>query len=99
MGKPQRAWAKRRRVLLIIHLGGKCRECGCADIASLEIDHIHGRAWKLQKFDPSGRVCRYVREAALGLVQVLCGDCNVRKGGENTCKKKRRTARKANQPF
>lgn len=80
--KQQRAAACYRRRLdaLIDHLGGKCVECGEVERARLEIDHIHGRTWDVKAKSRWSRVARYWREAAEGLLQILCKSCNSSKG-------------------
>ncbi len=73
------SWAQRKRLELIERLGGKCVKCGATE--DLEIDHIDGRTWDSKAYSQKGRVIRYWREFAEGLLQVLCGPCNKQKGG------------------
>lgn len=74
MGARQRDWALRARLALIQALGGECALCGST--WDLEIDHIHGRDYSLRAISQDQRVTRYRREAAAGLVRVLCSGCN-----------------------
>lgn len=78
VGRRQREWAKKRRLQLIEELGGECAGCGETDPSKLVIDHWYGRDWDLRKKDPSARVSRYILEARLGLVGLLCFHCNPR---------------------
>lgn len=78
MARRQRQWAIRARLALVADLGGVCVDCGSTD--SLQIDHIGPRTWSLRKYDPSGRVSRYRKEYALGLLTVRCLTCNTSRG-------------------
>lgn len=69
------AW--QRRIELINKLGNKCVKCGSQ--SRLELDHINGRDWKPSEFNRWARVARYEKEAAQGLLQVLCRHCNAEK--------------------
>lgn len=77
MGRRQREWAKRKRLELILSLGGVCPRCGDETLENLVIHHLESREWDLRKKDPSARVSRYLLEARLGLVAVLCNRCNL----------------------
>lgn len=59
---------------LIKRLGGKCVQCGSETM--LEINHIYGRTWQPRKLTHYRRVLRYRKEAAEGLLNVLCEECN-----------------------
>lgn len=74
MAKRQKAWAVRARAALVQSLGGRCAQCGSTH--SLEIDHIHGRDYRLSDLSSDQRVSRYRREAQANLLQVLCDPCN-----------------------
>lgn len=74
----QAKWAVRARAALVNQLGGCCAVCGST--VDLEIDHIYGRDWSLRKHSSHHRVCIYRREAAKGLLQVLCSKHNSQKG-------------------
>ena len=81
MGREQKIWAVKRRLKLIQELGGECVQCG--SISNLELDHIHGKDWVARELGSDQRVCLYIKEAAQGLIQVLCKSCNVKKGDHN----------------
>lgn len=72
-----RTYKKRRRVL-IRTLGGVCSNCKSS--SQLELDHICGRDYDIKQLNRWTRIARYEREAADGLLQVLCKSCNSRKG-------------------
>jgi 5-methylcytosine-specific restriction endonuclease McrA len=75
MGKRQREWAKKRRLELIVELGGKCAECGTT--RKLEVDHVDGRDWEVRRKESSARVSKYWKEHREGVrLQVLCQECN-----------------------
>jgi 5-methylcytosine-specific restriction endonuclease McrA len=78
MGLRQRAWANRAKAKLIAELGGECVMCGTTE--DLEIDHLYKREWSIRNTEFSWRISKYRKEAALGLLQLLCGDCNKFKG-------------------
>ncbi len=80
MGYRQKSWATRKRLELVKLLGGECRQCGSK--GDLQIDHINGKSWTANKVGSDTRVCRYMREMKEGKLQVLCGDCNSKKGGD-----------------
>lgn len=68
-------WAKRRRLELIAALGGVCSVCKGED--ALEIDHVDGRDYELERLGPRRRVSRYWREYRQGVaLRVLCRNCN-----------------------
>lgn len=71
-----REMCERRRVELIERLGGKCEICKSRK--KLEIDHPHGRDWKVEKVASHMRIKIYEAEAARGEVRLLCSDCNKR---------------------
>lgn len=80
MSKSAKQWAIRRRRELIEELGGKCVSCGEIEYEKLEFDHIHGKDWSARGKSTDQRMCRYIKEAALGLLQILCKKCNDQKG-------------------
>jgi 5-methylcytosine-specific restriction endonuclease McrA len=78
MGLRQRIWAAKRRAELIEALGGKCVQCG--SVEDLQIDHINGRDWAVERVEWSWRISIYWAEYRAGVkLQCLCGDCNTRK--------------------
>lgn len=82
MSKQSKEWARRRRYALIYELGGKCAnpECGEEEYEKLEFDHIHGKDWEATGLSTDQRMCRYIKEAKLGLLQVMCHVCNAKRG-------------------
>jgi 5-methylcytosine-specific restriction endonuclease McrA len=80
VARRHRERAKQARWQLICDLGGKCVSCG--SVEDLEIDHKDPRLkmYVTNQLDPSWRVSMYRREAKYGMLQVLCADCNSRKG-------------------
>jgi 5-methylcytosine-specific restriction endonuclease McrA len=77
--------ARKKRLELIEKLGGKCAICNEPDADKLEFDHLYGRPYNPNQLSLLARINRYMREAELGLLRLLCGDCNraVRVRGEN----------------
>ena len=82
MSKSAKAWAIRTRLRLITELGGKCAnpECGETEYEKLTFDHIYGKDWEATGLSTDQRMCRYVKEHRLGLLQVLCLTCNSKRG-------------------
>lgn len=78
-------YAQRIRAELIEKLGGFCVLCGEDNPDELEFDHVHGRDYEPRKLSYSARMARYRREAAQGLLRLLCKACNlaVRKRNDN----------------
>jgi predicted Zn-ribbon and HTH transcriptional regulator len=70
----------RRRVELIIVLGGKCRQCGFHDYRALQLDHVNGCGTKERRSFPNQHtfVDYYWRnqELAKNVLQILCANCN-----------------------
>lgn len=64
------------RVHLLLELGGVCEDCGCDDLARLQFHHKGERTWVARKKSRWVRLALYRREAAAGLVIVLCDECN-----------------------
>lgn len=82
MSKSAKAWAIRTRYRLIMELGGKCAnpECNEEEYEKLTFDHIYGKDWDATGLSTDQRMCRYVKEHKLGLLQVLCLVCNSKRG-------------------
>ena len=87
-------WMKRknpllgkRRKELLEALGGVCVKCGCDDLHSLDVDHIHGGGGKLrsQQKEPRGAtgLLPKLMRGELVDVQLLCANCNYIKAVEN----------------
>jgi 5-methylcytosine-specific restriction endonuclease McrA len=76
--KRKRESLKRKKLLLIDKLGGKCNHCGVTH--TLQFDHIYGRDWEVRSVGPSTRLARYDKEIEEGMIQLLCRICNASKG-------------------
>lgn len=72
-------WAAGKRYDLMQKLGGKCDKCGSTK--KLEFDHPNGRDWQPRKKNRWMRMIIYEREAAEGLLRILCKSCNCKDGG------------------
>ena len=58
-------------------LGPVCAECGCdLTTTAWEVNHVYRRDWKPRKLSRYRRHLRYLREAKVGDVNLLCSDCN-----------------------
>jgi len=77
MALRQRLWAARVYAEIVSELGGRCVACGATD--ELSLDHIKPDGVVKSRLEWSWRVSVYRREAAAGLLQVLCRKCNSRK--------------------
>ena len=66
--------AKKIRAELVEKMGGVCVKCGAVD--NLQFDHIDGARWRHNELSYLARMNRYKREHELGLLRLLCGDCN-----------------------
>lgn len=82
MSKSAKQWAIRTRFRLLMELGGKCSnpECNEAEYEKLTFDHIYGKDWDATRLSTDQRMCRYVKEHKLGLLQCLCLVCNSKRG-------------------
>lgn len=61
----------------------RCAVCGeVHPIERLDIDHMDGRLWLVEKVSPSVRAARYWREHKAGVrLRVLCHSCGGQDGG------------------
>lgn len=96
MAKRQREWAKRARILLIMVLGGTCKECGTKD--ELEFDCINPVGdWHHQGTDSSGRMSFYRAQHRADNVQLLCKKlCHPKKTRQDALKA---VERELTEPF
>ncbi len=81
--RQQAARAYTRRRALILELGGVCSSCGDDEERSgfsMEFDHPNGRDWTPSKLNRWQRQKLYERDAAMGLLRLLCRRCNARDG-------------------
>ena len=77
----ERAELPARRAALIADLGGRCVVCGEDDACVLEFDHYPAAAtWNPVQVGSRTRMLRYEREAAAGMLRLLCRQCNAEDG-------------------
>jgi hypothetical protein len=84
--KKRRAKAGRdiRWQLMKVLSGGSrpaCVRCGKSFFPHLEIDHVDAITWDRYTMNSYDRARYYVFEYVCGVrLQILCGDCNLKKG-------------------
>jgi len=66
--------AAEQRAILRARLGGKCSLCPATD--NLQFHLKCGDGAEHHAMNSVSRVYFYVREAALGNIEILCGDCH-----------------------
>lgn len=79
MAKGQTSNIRRRRIAILLKLGGKCCRCGFSDLRALQIDHIDGGGVHHLKSMGNGNSNDYHNEVRLnkdGKYQLLCANCN-----------------------
>jgi len=64
------------REQLMAELGGKCAKCGQDDEDYLEFNHKYTRTWRANRFNMYQRMLKLRKEAAQGLINLLCRPCN-----------------------
>jgi hypothetical protein len=79
-GKPSRIEAARRRVALLVLLGGICQDGFCFEVERLEFDHLEGRDWEPAALSTLQRIIRYEADAAAGKLRLLCRSHNAKDG-------------------
>lgn len=67
-----RDWVWKQRQALIRALGGRCYVKACGSTEGLCFDHWKGRAWNIRSVNQKRRIIRIRREAAEGLIRLLC---------------------------
>lgn len=81
------------RHMVVERLGGKCVQCGFADLRALCIDHINGGGTKERKnfnmYRYYGKILQDV-EQGTGEYQILCANCNLIKEFELRAEKWRK---------
>lgn len=77
----QTEYAHREKEKLIQQLGGGCAICGAK--TKLQVDHINRRDYDVRKLSFSARIARYKREAAAGLLRLLCEFHNLKERKTN----------------
>jgi len=91
VAEADRAYARdyyaRKRRELVEYMGSKCVTCGFSDYRALTIDHVHGGGnerrrrksgeWKIAAMKGARDLVDQ------GILQLLCGSCNVRKRAVN----------------
>ncbi len=78
MARAQKEWARRKRAELMALLGNVCAHCGATD--GLEFDCLRPKGDAHHRGEASQRMCFYRRQFREGNLQVLCSECNGRKG-------------------
>lgn len=74
------AWAKRKREWLLAALGPKCVQCGATNCLTFDCRVPTGDDH--HRLNQANRMTYYMRQAMMGNLQVLCSDCNSRKGAK-----------------
>lgn len=80
MPSPRASWAAKKRQWLLSALGPVCVKCGGTQCLTFDCRVPTGD--EHHKLNPANRMTFYVREACRGNLQVLCSDCNSRKGAK-----------------
>jgi len=84
MPQDMRLWRKLARSRLIIELGSECADCGTSE-KPLTFDHITPltpeQAEHRERIGINSRLVLYRKEAAQGLLQLLCQKCQNKKSG------------------
>ena len=80
MASRQVEWARRRRERMIAILGGKC--CACGATNCLTFDCIKPTGDAHHRLSSVGRVCYYENQMRWGNLQLLCSECNSKKGAK-----------------
>ena len=76
----RQASAESRRQWLLAALGPVCVKCGATNC--LTFDCIRPTGDDHHRMNKSNRMTYYTRQATQGNLQVLCSDCNSRKGSK-----------------
>ncbi len=71
---------KQRYQAIIIRLGNCCVECGAH--IRLQLDHPYGRTWDIHAYSGLALIRMYETDERLGLLRVLCINCNSRDGAK-----------------
>lgn len=86
-----------RRMIVLLHYGGKCACCGEAENKFLSIDHVKGGGTKHRKEIGkygSGFYAWIIKNNFPDGFQVLCHNCNLAKGYYGICPHKIKVAKK-----
>jgi ssDNA-binding Zn-finger/Zn-ribbon topoisomerase 1 len=75
-----RAYRKKKRIELLLLLGGKCMKCGFHDLRILQVDHINGNGYKERQESSSSydywyKILQKVKKGSKDY-QLLCPNCN-----------------------
>ncbi len=82
MGKRQRDWARKETERLRTLLGGQCVKCEATEELEFDLIIPKGNSFHSDEMEWSWRMSFYRRELAQGNVQLLCRECNARKGNQ-----------------
>ena len=76
---------RRRRLAVVVLLGGKCVRCGFSDERALQADHIYGGGnQELKAISTSGIYRKILKmDNPESEYQLLCANCNWIKRAEN----------------
>jgi 5-methylcytosine-specific restriction endonuclease McrA len=78
MARRQKEWANRKRQEMLELLRPVCRYCGSTE--HLQFDCIVPQGDTHHRYDPSQRISFYRLQLERENLQVLCRNCNARKG-------------------
>ena len=77
------AWARKKRLEVLEHLGGQCVVCGISDYRVLQIDHVNGGGSEDRKNLSRTTFIAKVLKDDGSMYQLLCANCNWIKRFEN----------------
>lgn len=69
-------WRRLARVKILNEMGGKCVQCGVADMRCLHIDHVNGGGTKHKKIARTETQRYKAVRANPSDFQILCANCN-----------------------
>jgi len=78
MKSRQAIWAANEKLRMKFILGSKCARCGCTNC--LTFDCIRPTGDKHHRMGSVARVTFYRNQLRMGNLQLLCSECNSRKG-------------------
>ena len=81
MSKRMAEWGRRERARLVRVFGERCNACGST--RDLEFDCIKPMGHRHHTLNQASRICFYRKQMRGGNLQLLCHECNERKGGKS----------------